>query len=79
MNSHHIDIELDSMSSAFSLDMGIWTDETFQTQITEDLVLNVPDNIYMGIIVENDQFVLQGMNIKIKNKSSKKLKLKNIA
>ena len=57
-----IEIALDSQESLFDVEMALFTDETFSTQVEGEFEVNVPDMLYLNInlVAGSDELVVRG-------------------
>ena len=55
-----IEVALSAQGGTFDVAMALYTDELYQTMVSEDFTVTVPDPIFVGITLEGDDaFVLQ--------------------
>ena len=52
--AQHVTFDVGSRAGAFSVGMGLWTDRTFSTQITEAHTVTMPDDLFFAVVIEND-------------------------
>jgi hypothetical protein len=57
-----IKIALDSQESSFDVEMALFTDETFSTQVEGEFEVNVPDMLYLNInlVAGSNELVVRG-------------------
>ena len=58
VSSKSLEIDLEETKGIFDLKMALFTDASFTDQVVGQLVVNVPDNIYIGVSVSglNERF-----------------------
>ena len=46
----------------FDINMGLWTNQSFKTQVSSNFAVRVPDMLYVGLSLEDgpDELILQG-------------------
>jgi hypothetical protein len=57
-----VEITLDTQDITFDLSMGLFIDETFQSILPEDAVINIPELLFAQVLLEDgpSNLVLQG-------------------
>lgn len=56
----HVSLDVGPQAGIFNVGMGLWTDETFMTQISAEHTVTLPENIFFAVVIEEDtDYVLQ--------------------
>ena len=55
------EFDLGTHLGIFEIEMQLWTDDTFTTEVPNEFVVHIPEMFYVGLsLPKNDDFILQG-------------------
>merc|ERR1711997_1443839 len=50
----HFEVDVGTTEGGFSVSMGLFTDDTYETVVTGEYTIQVPDKLHVGVLIDDD-------------------------